>query len=122
MGRKQRRIHSKGLSLHHNLKTHELITTPFAPHAPYTVSDEPLKRINELAQDLKLPVHIHLHETAYEIESALAQNGERPMERLKNLGLINDSLIAVHATQLSNDEINYLPTLARVLCIAQNRI
>jgi 5-methylthioadenosine/S-adenosylhomocysteine deaminase len=98
----------KGLSLHHNLKTHELITTPFAPHAPYTVSDEPLKRINELAQDLKLPVHIHLHETAYEIESALAQNGERPMERLKNLGLINDSLIAVHATQLSNDEIQLL--------------
>jgi 5-methylthioadenosine/S-adenosylhomocysteine deaminase len=98
----------KGLSLHHKLKNHDLITTPFAPHAPYTVSDEPLKHINNLAQDLNLPVHIHLHETAFEVESAVAQNGQRPIERLRNLGLINDSLIAVHATQLNDDEIQLL--------------
>jgi 5-methylthioadenosine/S-adenosylhomocysteine deaminase len=98
----------KGLSLHHKLKNHDLITTPFAPHAPYTVSDEPLKHINNRAQDLNLPVHIHLHETAFEVESAVAQNGQRPIERLKNLGLINDSLIAVHATQLNDDEIQLL--------------
>ena len=98
----------KGLALQHELHAHELISTPFAPHAPYTVSDEPLKRINDLAQDLKLPVHIHLHETAHEVESAFAENGQRPMQRLHDLGLINDSLIAVHATQLNDEEIKLL--------------
>jgi 5-methylthioadenosine/S-adenosylhomocysteine deaminase len=98
----------KGVALYHELLAAELISTPFAPHAPYTVSDEPLKQINELAQDLKLPVHIHLHETAHEVESAFAENGQRPMQRLHDLGLVNDSLIAVHATQLNDDEIALL--------------
>ncbi|MEI7840307.1 MAG: TRZ/ATZ family hydrolase [Methylococcaceae bacterium] len=98
----------KGVALHHELLAAELISTPFAPHAPYTVSDEPLKRINKLAHDLKLPVHIHLHETAYEVESALAEKGQRPMQRLHELGLVNSSLIAVHATQLNDEEIQLL--------------
>ncbi len=98
----------KGVALHHELLAAELISTPFAPHAPYTVSDEPLKRINKLAHDFKLPVHIHLHETAYEVESALAEKGQRPMQRLHELGLVNSSLIAVHATQLNDDEIQLL--------------
>lgn len=98
----------KGVALHHELLAAELISTPFAPHAPYTVSDEPLKRIHEFAHDLKLPVHIHLHETAYEVESALAEKGQRPMQRLHELGLVNSSLIAVHATQLNDEEIQLL--------------
>jgi 5-methylthioadenosine/S-adenosylhomocysteine deaminase len=98
----------KGVALHHDLQAHDLITTPFAPHAPYTVSNAPLERINALAQDLQLPVHIHLHETAHEVESAFAENGQRPLQRLHDLGLVNDSLIAVHATQLNDDEIELL--------------
>lgn len=98
----------KGVSLYHELLAAELISTPFAPHAPYTISDEPLKQINELAQGFNLPVHIHLHETAYEVESALTEKGQRPMQRLHELGLVNDSLIAVHATQLNDDEIELL--------------
>ena len=98
----------KGVALHHELLAAELISTPFAPHAPYTVSDEPLKRIHNLAHDFKLPVHIHLHETAYEVESALAEKGQRPMQRLHELGLVNSSLIAVHATQLNDEEIQLL--------------
>ncbi len=98
----------KGVSLYHELLAAELISTFFAPHAPYTVSDEPLKRINELAKGFELPVHIHLHETEHEVESALSQNGQRPMQRLHDLGLINDSLSAVHATQLNDEEIALL--------------
>lgn len=98
----------KGLALHKKLFEHDLISTPFAPHAPYTVSNEPLTRINELAQDLKLPVHIHLHETAYEVESSLTENGVRPIDRLNALGLVNNSLIAVHATQLTDEDIALL--------------
>ena len=99
---------SKGIELHDQLHGNSLISTAFAPHAPYTVSDEPLNRISTYAEELDLPIHIHLHETADEVEQAIASNGQRPIERLYNLGLLSPRLLAVHMTQLSDDEINLI--------------
>ncbi len=96
----------KGLALHEQLRLSDLCTTAFAPHAPYTVSDEPLQKIKTLADELELPIHIHLHETVHEVEQAQAQTGQRPLQRLQELGLVNPSLIAVHMTQLSDEEIS----------------
>ncbi|WP_027149207.1 TRZ/ATZ family hydrolase [Methylobacter tundripaludum] len=93
----------KGLALHEQLRHHPLISTPFAPHAPYTVSDEPLQKIKTLADELELPIHIHVHETLFETENG--QNGQRPLQRLHELGLVDPSFIAVHMTQLTDDEI-----------------
>jgi len=98
----------KGLALHDQLRLSDLCTTAFAPHAPYTVSDEPLQKIRTLADELELPIHIHLHETHYEIEQAQAQTGQRPLQRLHELDLVNPSLIAVHMTQLTDEEIRLL--------------
>jgi 5-methylthioadenosine/S-adenosylhomocysteine deaminase len=44
----------------------------------------------------------------YEVESAFTQHGERPLARLDNLGLVNEGLIAVHVTQINDDEIALL--------------
>ena len=97
---------AKGLALHDQLRLSDLCTTAFAPHAPYTVSDEPLQKIRTLADELELPIHIHVHETLHEVEQAKAQTGLRPLQRLENLGLLNPSLIAVHMTQLTDKEIS----------------
>ena len=96
---------AKGLALHEQLRHQALITTPFAPHAPYTVSDLPLQRIHTLANELELPVHMHVHETRHEVEQQLQQTGQRPLQRLQKLGLLNPSFIAVHMTQLKDPEI-----------------
>jgi 5-methylthioadenosine/S-adenosylhomocysteine deaminase len=96
----------KGLALHQQLRHSDLCTTAFAPHAPYTVSDEPLQKIRTLADELELPIHIHVHETLHEVEEATAQTGQRPLQRLHELGLVNPSLIAVHMTQLTDEEIS----------------
>lgn len=77
----------------------------FAPHAPYTVSDQSFERIRVLSDQLDLPVHVHVHETAFEVEDALSKHNERPLARLKRLGLVNRNLIAVHMTQLTDAEI-----------------
>jgi len=95
----------KGLALHEQLRLSDLCSTAFAPHAPYTVSDEPLQKIRTLADQLELPIHIHLHETLHEVEQAQTQTGQRPLQRLYDLGLVNPSLIAVHMTQLTDEEI-----------------
>lgn len=99
---------SKGIELHDQLHGNSLISTAFAPHAPYTVSDEPLNRISTYAEELDLPIHIHLHETADEVVQAAASDGQRPIERLYNLGLLSPRLLAVHMTQLTDDEINLI--------------
>ncbi|MBM4207316.1 MAG: TRZ/ATZ family hydrolase [Gammaproteobacteria bacterium] len=96
---------AKGLALHDTLRHEPLITTAFAPHAPYTVSDQPLQKIKMLADELNIPIHIHVHETAHEVEQAQVQSGQRPLERLHQLDLVNPSLIAVHMTQLTANEI-----------------
>jgi 5-methylthioadenosine/S-adenosylhomocysteine deaminase len=82
-----------------------LVSTAFAPHAPYTVSDESFERIRMQSDQLDIPVHLHTHETAHEIEDEKKKSGLRPFQRLQKLGLVNDRLIAVHMTQVTEGEI-----------------
>jgi 5-methylthioadenosine/S-adenosylhomocysteine deaminase len=96
----------KGTRLHDELKELELITTAFAPHAPYTVSDEPLRKLRVLADELDIPVHMHVHETAHEVDEAVGHGGVRPLERLGRLDMLNNRLMAVHMTQLLPGEIH----------------
>ncbi len=62
----------KNLAVHDEFKGESLVTTTLAPHAPYTVADESFARIRMLADQLDIPVHLHLHETAQEIEDPRA--------------------------------------------------
>ncbi|MFA7320536.1 MAG: TRZ/ATZ family hydrolase [Dokdonella sp.] len=96
----------KALSVHDALRDEPLIGTAFAPHAPYTVANESFERIHLLSDQLDLPVHLHLHETADEINDSLRDFGMRPFARIKQIGLVNERLIAVHMTQLSEAEIH----------------
>ena len=95
----------KALAVHDDLRGDALVGTSFAPHAPYTVSNESFERIQMLSGQLDLPVHLHLHETADEIRDSLKEFGMRPFARIKQLGLVNERLIAVHMTQLTEGEI-----------------
>jgi 5-methylthioadenosine/S-adenosylhomocysteine deaminase len=92
--------------VHDSWRDDALITTAFAPHAPYTVSDANFERVRMLADQLDVPVHLHLHETAQEVQQSVDEHGQRPIARLDRLGLFNDRLIAVHMTQLTEGEIH----------------
>jgi 5-methylthioadenosine/S-adenosylhomocysteine deaminase len=95
----------KGLAARDRLAALPRLSFCMAPHAPYTVSDRTLTRVATLAEELDLPVHIHLHETAGEVKEAVAAHGVRPFARLEGLGLVTERLIAVHAVHLSAAEI-----------------
>jgi 5-methylthioadenosine/S-adenosylhomocysteine deaminase len=99
---------ARGLALHEEYRHHPLVHLSFAPHAPYTVSDEPLQRVQALADELDLPIHMHIHETAGEIADSLRLHGQRPLERLQRLGLLSPALAGVHMTQLTDEEIRQL--------------
>ena len=95
----------KGLALHDAYRNHDLISINFGPHAPYTVSDEPLEKIATISVETGMGVQIHLHETAHEVDEAQTQHGQRPLARLEQLKLLTPQLQAVHMTQLTDDEI-----------------
>ncbi len=98
----------KGLAVHDATRSLARVTTTFAPHAPYSVADGTLERIRRLADELDVPVHMHVHETLAEVRQSVAESGERPLARLERLGLVTPSLMAVHATQLEDAEIDLL--------------
>ncbi|KOR30971.1 N-ethylammeline chlorohydrolase [Achromatium sp. WMS2] len=99
---------AKGLALHDQFRNNDLIVTAFAPHAPYSVANPNLERIVVLAEELNLPVHIHLHEAEAEIANSMSEYGMRPLERMQDLGLLSPRLVAVHMTQLLPEEISAL--------------
>jgi 5-methylthioadenosine/S-adenosylhomocysteine deaminase len=98
----------RGLEVRDRNRDEPLASFCLAPHAPYTVSNESLKKVATLAAELDVPVHIHLHETRGEIERSMAEHGVRPLERLARLGLVGPGLVAVHAVHLEDAEIDLL--------------
>ena len=98
----------KGLATRDAYRGEPLLTFCLAPHAPYTVADETLKRCAVLAEELDLPIHCHVHETRAEIEQGVAQHGVRPLERLRRLGVVGPRLIAVHAVHLEETELDVM--------------
>jgi 5-methylthioadenosine/S-adenosylhomocysteine deaminase len=101
---------AKGLAARDELREEPLLSFCMAPHAPYTVSDRTLARMVTIAEELDLPIHVHVHESRHEIEDSLAQHKVRPLERLGALGMLGPRLIAVHAVHVTDHEID---TLAR---------
>jgi len=100
----------RGLEFHQRFVDEPLVSTSFVPHAPYSVGDSAFRRIATLAEELDIPVHLHLLEAAGEIDSSRDEHGLHPLDRLEALGLLGPRLLAVHMTQLTDDDI---PRLAR---------
>ncbi|MCC6531032.1 MAG: TRZ/ATZ family hydrolase [Burkholderiales bacterium] len=99
---------TQGLALRDALRDQPLLSFCFAPHAPYSVNDKALSQVATYANELDLPVHIHLHETQDEITQGEARDGRRPLARLQELGLVGPNLLAVHAVHLTRAEIELL--------------
>lgn len=98
----------RGLELFNDLRHHPRIRVAFGPHAPYTVSDDRLERVRVLAEQLDAGIHMHVHETAHEVQQALEQHGERPLARLARLGLLGPRFQAVHMTQIDDADLELL--------------
>ena len=98
----------KGLALRDDYRSHSRIGLAFAPHAPYTVGDETLRKIAIYADELGMAVQMHLHETAAEVEKAIAETGIRPTQRLHDLGLLSPQMLCVHMTAVDDSDIALL--------------
>ena len=95
----------KGLNISSGWQGEALLSTSFAPHAPYSVGDDAFRRIVELSTKRDMRVHMHVLESGWEIGESLRQHGRPTLDRLRDLGLLNERLLAVHMTQLGEGDI-----------------
>lgn len=89
-------------------KDNDYVMPAIGPHAPYTVSDGPLAQAAALSEKTGARIQIHLHETEFEIAEALEKRGQRPTERLRNLGMLGTSTQCVHMTQIDESDLTLL--------------
>lgn len=78
------------------------------PHAVYTTTPEILTTCREVAEELDLPIHIHLAETQTETQACIESFGKRPVEYAHSLGLLSERTTVAHAVDLTDDEITLL--------------
>lgn len=85
------------------------ISVDMAAHAPYTCSDALFEKVMAMAQEKNTGIHVHLHETAFEVESSLKEYGVRPIKRLERLGFFeNTRIMAAHCVHLNDEDIDIL--------------
>ena len=102
---------AKGLAARDAWTGHDRIGFSMAPHAPYTISDDTFRRIQVLSDKLELPVQIHVHETANEIDESIAKHHVRPLARMHALGMVGPGLLAVHGVHLNDADIELLASM-----------
>lgn len=86
----------------------ELITWSLAPHAPYTTTDTILRKIADYSEEFHLPIHMHVHETPFEVQESLEKHGVRPIKRLHDLGVVTDRLQCVHMTEVNEEDLDII--------------
>lgn len=83
-------------ALFEQFKGNDKVRVTVGPHAPYTVDDDALIKVRELAEKHNAYIHMHVDETASEIGGSMKQYGLRPIQRLHKLGLLSNHFISVH--------------------------
>jgi 5-methylthioadenosine/S-adenosylhomocysteine deaminase len=98
----------KGLDARDHYREQPLVSFSFAPHAPYTVSDDTFQRIGMLANQVNIGVHTHLHETKEELSQSNKNYGLRPVSRLANLDLLGPNVTFAHCVHMNEVEMRLL--------------
>jgi 5-methylthioadenosine/S-adenosylhomocysteine deaminase len=86
----------------------ERIEAGLAPHAIYTVSEDSLRWIAELAAERDIPIHIHLSETEQEVTDCVAATGKRPAHYLDRVGLLTARTVLAHGVWLDQGELELI--------------
>jgi 5-methylthioadenosine/S-adenosylhomocysteine deaminase len=85
-----------------------LVTPGLGPHGIYTVSQESLEWLAEIARERELPVSIHLSETEGEVNDCVASHDMRPAPYLDRLGLLGPRSVLAHGVWLDEAELDLI--------------
>lgn len=86
----------------------ELVKFASGPLTPWRASAETLQKTHALARQFDSFTHIHVAETADEVQMTLDETGLRPVAWLDSLGILDPYCQVVHAVWVDEAEIDLL--------------
>ncbi len=94
------------------------ITASLGPHAPYTVTDEDLRRTAEVARAEGFRIHLHAAETDDQTQSSIDQHGVTPIEVLARTGVLEAGALIAHGCGIRDADLALLQPYADRTTIA----
>lgn len=98
----------ENIMLYEKYKANDLINIGLGPHAIYTSDIEHLKKVSDLADKYKMPIHIHLSETKQENEECYKRYKMSPTEVFDKAGIFKHKTIAAHGIYLSDSDLDII--------------
>lgn len=96
------------------VKGDELVSVGLAPHSVRAV---PKSWLEVISRSWKHgPIHMHVAEQPAEIRACSAEYGQRPVELIDSVGLLNERFTAVHAIHLERSEVERLGKARATIC------
>jgi len=86
-------------------RNHELIVPAVSPHAPFTCTPDILRACAALAAEYDVPLHTHIAETAFEVESMRQEQDMPVVPYIKKHNLFDAKLLAAHCVHVDFGEI-----------------
>jgi len=77
----------------------------FSVHASFTVSDELLRYVRELASRYRVPITIHTSEGLVDMYHNYERFGKRTVERLNDTGLLSGDAVLAHCVHVNDNEL-----------------
>lgn len=79
-----------------------------APHSLHAASIEMVQAGHRLAKELNTRFHIHVAEEPFEVEETKAAFGLTPIETLNKIGVLDETMVAIHAVWLTESDIQLM--------------
>jgi len=86
-------------------KNDELVEPVVAPHSTYACSPETLQKAREIAEKHDCFIHIHCSETRHEVYDVLNRYGKRPLQQIKDNGLLTEKTMLAHCGWITKEEV-----------------
>jgi 5-methylthioadenosine/S-adenosylhomocysteine deaminase len=78
------------------------------PHSPYVCPPEFLRRVETLAAERSLPIHLHVAESQEQVDNSLKAWGKTPAAHLEALGIFDHPCVAAHCLIMTDDDLDIL--------------
>ncbi|GAE27573.1 S-adenosylhomocysteine deaminase [Halalkalibacter wakoensis JCM 9140] len=84
------------------------ITATLGPQGPDFLSVDLMKKVKNIANEKQLKIHMHVAQAARETKQMVGRYNKRSIAFLDEIGYLDDSLIAVHLTDATKEEVELL--------------
>ncbi len=109
----------RGIDFVERHRSTHLVHPALTPHALDTMGAEVLSEVAAEARRLGVPLHMHVAQSDREVADVQAEYGCGPVEKLAEIGVLDQPLVAAHAMHASEGELDLLarsPSVSTVYC------